>query len=115
MADEAGSENNASLSVLLEHEETRILVTGDMDAAGERQLLRDHLLPQVSILVAGHHGSKSSTSDTLLSAVSPKIVVISVGENRYGHPAAETLSRITETGAAIYRTDQQGTIRLKEA
>ncbi len=115
VADEAGSENNASLSVLLEHEETRILVTGDMDAAGERQLLRDHLLPQVSILVAGHHGSKSSTSDTLLSAVSPKIVVISVGENRYGHPAAETLSRITETGAAIYRTDQQGTIRLKEA
>ena len=112
---EAASENNESLSVLLEHEETQVLVTGDMDAAGERKLLRENVLPDIDILVAGHHGSKYSTSETLLSAVTPEIVVISVGKNRYGHPAEETLARISAFGAATYRTDLHGTIKLKEA
>lgn len=114
-AEAAGSENNESLAVLLEHERTQILITGDMDDAGERQLLRHHALPDIDILVAGHHGSKSSTSEILLSTVKPEIVAISVGENRYGHPAVETLSRISAARAITYRTDWHGTIRLKEA
>lgn len=111
----ADSENNESLSILLEHEKTAILVTGDMDATGERKLLREHTLPDIDILVAGHHGSKYSTSETLLNSTAPKIVVVSVGKNSYGHPAEETISRITATGAAIYRTDLHGTLRLREA
>lgn len=109
------SENNESLSILLEHGQTKILVTGDMDASGERKLLHAHTLPDIDILVAGHHGSKYSTSESLLSLTAPEIVIISVGKNSYGHPAEETLSRIEAAGAAIYRTDLHGTLRLKGA
>lgn len=113
--DTLGPDNNESLSVFLKFGQTEILVTGDMDAAGERQLLREHPLPDIDVLVAGHHGSKYSTSQTLLSELLPEIVVISVGKNNYGHPAEETLSRISDIGAVIYRTDLHGTIRLKGA
>ena len=114
-ADEADTENNQSLAVLFSHHDMDILVTGDMDAAGERQLLREHTLADIDVLVAGHHGSKYSTSRALLTAVKPEIVVISVGKNRYGHPSDNVLSRVCEYGAAVYRTDLQGTLRLKEA
>jgi competence protein ComEC len=69
----------------------------------------------VDILIAGHHGSKTSTSQALLAQTQPKIVVISVGKNSYGHPAQDTLDRIAAIGATIYRTDQCGTVKLKGA
>lgn len=109
------SENDSSLAILLEHGKTEILVTGDMDALGEKLLLRSRNLPDVDILVAGHHGSRYSTSWELLEAVQPEIVLISVGDNSYGHPAEETLKRIADAGAVVYRTDLNGTLRLKEA
>ena len=76
-------------------------------------LLRTADVPEVDILVAGHHGAKSSTSAQLLTATMPKIVVISVGENHYGHPAQEVLDRIAAVGAALYRTDLHGNIILR--
>lgn len=109
------SVDNGGLVVLLENNQTEILITGDMDAAGERKLLRNHDIPDIDILVAGHHGAKYSTSETMLSEVMPEIVVISVGRNRYGHPAEETIERIASVGAAVYRTDLHGTLRLKGA
>ena len=64
--------------------------------------------------MAGHHGADSSTSAALLELVNPETVAVSVGaENRYGHPAAETLERIAEIGAEVYRTDLQGTITIR--
>ena len=88
-----------------------MLVTGDLSSDSEAALLRGHSVPQADLLVAGHHGSKYSTSSLLLRKIAPKAVVISVGENSYGHPAGETLSRIQAAGATILRTDQMGTIR----
>ena len=74
-------------------------------------LLRQAQLPQVDVLIAGHHGSKYSTSWELLQAVKPEMVIISAGEdNPYGHPAPELLDRLTQAGCYIYRTDQNGTI-----
>ena len=64
------------------------------------------------MLAAGHHGSKTSTSQALLEALTPETVCISVGSNSYGHPADETLRRLVEAGCAIYRTDKQGSIHL---
>ena len=64
------------------------------------------------LLVAGHHGSKYSTSSLLLRHIAPQAVLISVGENSYGHPTQETLERIDAAGADVLRTDQLGTIRL---
>ena len=63
-------------------------------------------------MVAGHHGSKYSTSGDLLDALTPETVCISVGSNSYGHPARETLRRLGERGCTVYRTDLHGDIHL---
>ena len=74
-------------------------------------LLAEYRLPEVDLLIAGHHGSKNSTGDALLAAVRPETVVISVGKNNiYGHPAPELLERLQEYGCAVLRTDQDGKI-----
>ena len=65
----------------------------------------------MDVLIAGHHGSKYSTSEALLDAVRPEVVIISAGaDNPYGHPAAQLLARLEIYGCRIYRTDQNGTI-----
>lgn len=108
------SSNNASLSVLASCAEYDILVTGDMAQSAERRLLSAHELPDLELFVAGHHGAKTSTSRTLLELTAPDCVVISAGaDNSFGHPAPETLDRIRQTGAAIYRTDVNGTITIR--
>ena len=107
-----GEDNEQCLSVLASAGEEDILITGDMDAATERRLLETFDLPDIEVLVAGHHGSKYSTSNDLLDALTPETVCISVGSNSYGHPADETMRRLAEHGCAIYRTDMQGSIHL---
>jgi competence protein ComEC len=73
--------------------------------------MRDAALPDVDLLVAGHHGSKNSTSQALLNTVRPETVFISVGENNaYGHPAKALLDRLSDFGCEIWRTDLHGTI-----
>ena len=107
----ASESNENSLFVLFESENCAILVTGDRGRLGEMVLLHEALLPDVDLLIAGHHGSKNSTSEELLSTVSPEIVYISVGENNsYGHPAPSLLDRLMEFGCEIFRTDQDGTL-----
>ena len=59
-----------------------------------------------------HHGSKYATGKALLEALTPETVLISVGYNSYGHPAPETLDRLAEAGAAVYRTDQLGDLTV---
>lgn len=107
-----GSAKNASLAALLSAQECDILVTGDMSSLQERELLQTHTLPDIEILVAGHHGSKNATSEALLSATQPDIVLISVGKNSYGHPSQEVLARIASLGAAVRRTDLNGDITI---
>lgn len=103
--------NEAGLSIYAALPDFSVLVTGDLSSDSEAALLRNRFVPHADLLVAGHHGSKYSTSSLLLRKIAPKAVVISVGENSYGHPAGETLSRIQSAGATILRTDQLGTIR----
>ncbi len=63
------------------------------------------------VLKVGHHGSKSSTTQTFLKLVSPTFAVISVGTgNQYGHPHQVTLDKLTNAGVKVYRTDTNGTI-----
>ena len=66
----------------------------------------------MDVLVAGHHGSKYASGERLLTAVSPEVVLISVGENAYGHPTQETLDRIAASGALVFRTDLDGDITI---
>lgn len=105
--------NNGGICVLARAAEYGILITGDLDQYGEMRLLSRWELPEVELLVAGHHGAEDSTSQVLLEALKPELVVISVAaDNHYGHPAEETLTRIEQAGAEIIRTDQSGTIIL---
>jgi len=102
-----GDENERGLSVLLLGDVTT-LITGDMNSSSERSLLRFADLPKLDLLVVGHHGSRHSTSEELLSAVLPDISVIPVGRNSFGHPTPETLERLEQFGSKVYRTDESG-------
>lgn len=104
------SDNENSLCILFQKENCDILITGDRSDFGERMLLRQAEIPELDILVAGHHGSKNSTAEALLQATKPHIVAISVGENYYGHPSPELLSRLEDYGCIVYRTDLDGNL-----
>lgn len=105
-----GGVNEEGLSVLCTAGDFDVLVTGDMNSAVEKRLVKHKRLPDIELLVVGHHGSKESTSEELLRAVTPENAVISSGYNTYGHPAPETLERLSAAGCDIYLTDQMGTV-----
>lgn len=104
--------NEAGLSVLCKLGTWEALVTGDMDGETEKKLLGTYYLPDIELLVLGHHGSRYSTSQELLSSLTPEDAIVSVGENTYGHPSKETLDRLREFQVAVYRTDRMGTITV---
>ena len=105
------SGNESSMSILFQTENCDILIMGDRGEKSEQMLLDRHDLPEVDVLVAGHHGAKTSTSTQLLEATKPEYVFISVAEdNPYGHPADQTIDRIQEFGCTILRTDENGTV-----
>ena len=107
-------DNENGLCILFEAENCGILITGDRSARGERLLIKRYDLPDVDVLIAGHHGSKDSACRDLLKAVKPETVLISVGAgNVYGHPDESLLARLAEFGCAVYRTDQNGTILFR--
>lgn len=111
---DADSENDASVALLYSRGDYDILATGDMTAASERKLLSRGSLPDIEVLVAGHHGAATSTCEALLEMTAPETVVISVGAgNSYGHPADDTIARIEAAGAQVYRTDLCGNITIR--
>ena len=113
-AKDAGSGNDSCASVLFQREKCDTLITGDLSAKAERQLLADYDLPDLEVLIVGHHGSKYSTCAELLNATAPDAAIISVGkDNGYGHPTIEVLDRLKQAGCAVYRTDLHGTITYR--
>ena len=100
----SGDTNEEGLSLLCETEDFSALITGDMVKYGN--------LPDIDVLLVGHHGSKYAASDLLLETVTPETAVVSCGYNTYGHPAPETLLRLSEAGCNIYRTDLQGNVTI---
>ena len=107
------SDNAACASVLYSLGEYDMLATGDLDEAAEHRLLESHQLPKVEVYIAGHHGSATSSGMELLQTIQPETVLISVGRNSYGHPAAETLQRFAALGIAVYRTDLSGDLEIR--
>ncbi len=104
------TENENCVIVLCSQEGFDVLMTADAPSDIEYRLLQHNDLPDIEILIAGHHGSAGSTSQDLLDRVLPEIAIISVGENEYGHPAASLLKRLEANGIAVYRTDESGNI-----
>lgn len=107
-------DNNLSIISHLVYGADSFLFTGDAEAKEETELIKVWPDLKVDVLKVAHHGSKNSTSESLLDKVKPKFSVISVGaKNRYGHPRPETLEKLKKIGAAILRTDLGGDIELE--
>jgi PKD repeat protein len=87
------------------------LFNGDAGGGAEATMISASLIDDIDILKVGHHGSKTSSTSDFLAVARPDIAVCSVGANNtYGHPASETITRLEDIGASIYRTDVYGTI-----
>ena len=105
-----GDLNEQGLTVLCSAGDYDALITGDMAGSTEKKLVEQYALPDIELLVVGHHGSKYSSTKDFLNAVQPETAVISVGDNSYGHPSDEALLRLVAAGCEIYRTDLQGNV-----
>ena len=103
-------ENNwNSITFVLNYKNTpKALLMGDMPIEVER----DIAFPDIDILMAGHHGSKGSTSEAMLKATTPKTIVLSYGRNSYGHPHKELIERLATTNADILETHHSAAVRL---
>ena len=111
--------NNASIVTRIDYGETSLMFTGDAEGSAnddpEKLILekyKDNLdILDCDIYKLGHHGSRTSSSQEFLDAVSPEISIISCGlDNDYGHPHPEVIARLEEAGIEYYRTDELGTI-----
>jgi len=94
------------------------LFTGDISFVAEKELVasaNSHELASLKsdVLKVAHHGSKYSTSDLFLENVKPKIAVIEVGKNSYGHPTPEVLQRLEKFGIKVFRTDKDGDVEME--
>lgn len=103
--------NDASIILRITYGQTSFLFAGDAESAAERDMIEAGNAQPATLLKVDHHGGATSTSQPFLEAILPQYAVISVGaENTYGHPAEETLARLADIGATIYRTDLCGHI-----
>lgn len=100
--------NNSSIVLLLTFGNVSYLLTGDAETK-ELNAIRADM--HATVLKAGHHGSKTSTTQTLLKKISPSVTVISCGKNNdYGHPHAEVLKMLKSVNTSVYRTDRDQTV-----
>lgn len=107
--------NDYSVVLRMQYGERSILFTGDAEAASEAEMLARYTAEDLGadVLKVGHHGSKTSSSQSFLELVDPDYAVICCGvNNSYGHPHGPILTRLTGINAEIYRTDRDGTIVL---
>ncbi len=105
--------NNKSIVLRITYGETSFLFVGDIEREAEQAILGSKYAADLksTVLKVGHHGSSDSTTYPFLREVMPDIAVISAGTgNPYGHPHDNTLSRLRDAEAAVYRTDLQGDI-----
>ncbi|MCX6568509.1 MAG: DNA internalization-related competence protein ComEC/Rec2 [Candidatus Aminicenantes bacterium] len=105
--------NESSLVIKIALGRTAFLLTGDIGAATERELLGTGLDLRSTVLKAGHHGSAAATSAAFLAAVGPVAVLVSAGEgNSYGFPSPAVLERCRSAGAEVFRTDIDGAVEI---
>ncbi len=103
--------NDASVSMLVTYGEHTFLLTGDLPTVYEGKLISRELPRNITVYKAGHHGSKYSSGDQLLSYTRPEYAVISAGkDNKYGHPNPEALERLQKYAKEILSTIDRGTI-----
>ena len=112
--DQLIKDNNRSCVLRITSQYGSLLLTGDIEKPAEAQLLEtmpDHLLADV--LIAPHHGSKTSSTTDFVAAVNPSVAIFTVGyRNRFGHPKQAVVDRYAELGSKLYRSDKDGAVLL---
>jgi competence protein ComEC len=107
-----GERNSGSIAIFANIGGLHWFFGGDLDQEGEEKIIEKYPNLHIDVLKAGHHGSKTSTSENFINKIKPSFALISVGErNRYGHPHNEVLEQLSNT--TIYRTDNHGAITYR--
>jgi competence protein ComEC len=103
--------NDNSLVIRLKDNAVRFLLPGDIEKKVEADLVRDHSAIDADFLKVPHHGSKTSSIEAFVTAVNPRIAVVSVGENnQFGHPVEDVVERYARAGVRFLRTDRDGEV-----
>lgn len=112
---EAGTgENEDSVALLVKVGPKRLMMTGDLDQAGEERMIQNGQLGKVDLLKLGHHGSKTSTAPSFVQALKPQIGIVSAGvNNRFGHPNKETLVTTKRQGMMVFNTAESGMLQYR--
>lgn len=110
---EYDSLNDYSAVLRLTYGDTSFLFTGDSEIKSEQDMLSSGYDLSADVLKVGHHGSDTSSSEKFLSAVNPDYSIISCGiNNKYSHPSAATLDKLSAINTKVFRTDKMGTITV---
>ena len=105
------SENEQSCVLLIEGRNHKLLLTGDIDQAVEAKLIKDKQLNKVEVVVVGHHGSKTSSSNAFIQQLGAQLAIAQAGHyNRYQHPDQQVVRRWLEAGSHFYNTIEAGAI-----
>ncbi|WP_445477842.1 DNA internalization-related competence protein ComEC/Rec2 [Lysinibacillus irui] len=108
--------NDDSLVLYMQQRGFTALLTGDLEQYGEQQLIKryGHLIANLTLLKAGHHGSKTSSIESFVELLQPQLTIFSAGlQNRYGHPHEEVVQRFTSRNLATFTTGVDGTIEIR--
>ena len=107
--------NNDSLVLYVTKGDFKALFMGDVEESGEQSILRQYPdLAQIDVLKAGHHGSKTSSTEAFVEKLKPALTIFSAGENnRYGHPHEEVVERFRNLGLATLTTGEVGTVEIR--
>ena len=103
--------NEGSAVIRIDYQRFSALFPGDAGFSAERRIAGR--IGPVDVLKVGHHGSRGSSSREWLAELAPRVAVISVGRNTYGHPAPEALARLSAQRAEVWRTDTDGTVTIR--
>jgi competence protein ComEC len=106
--------NNRSCVLMIDNGQIRSLITGDIEQAVERYLVRNSDVQLgADILLVPHQGSKTSSTERFIDAVSPSLALVAAGYlNHYGHPHEQVIQRYAERGIPVLSTQNHGSIRL---
>jgi competence protein ComEC len=106
--------NNNSIAIKITYRQVNVLLTGDMEEEAEMRLCQRGDNLRSTVLKVAHHGGRTSSTPEFLRAVRPRIAIISCGtRNPFQHPNHETLQRLEQVGAQIYRTDVHGAVTVR--
>ncbi len=112
-SEENSEQNNDSLVLRVQGTAASFLFTGDLEKEGEEDTAHTGPALKSTVLKVGHHGSRTSSTEVFINAVSPEIAVISCGrKNRFGFPHEETLSMLAN--CRVFRTDRDGAVGIRE-